>query len=223
MKRTASAIISTFVSLSVIVAASVNLAMANPGPLLPFPYGEPVTTPPTIVVYSPVQNQTYNSTDVWLNFTIIKPETWFPSGPLAEHYNAVFGNVTSVYYIVDDGGRQDITVHDTDTLFIANSPRTLNFSTLLTLAEGVHSLKVSLEADSYYVVQTDQGFTLRSIPLHGDSETTGFTVAVPESFPTVPVVVASGASAVAIAAGLVVYLRKRAHKDRTDFRQENPT
>jgi hypothetical protein len=43
----------------------------------------------------------------------------------------------------------------------------------------------------------------------GSSETMLFTVAVPESFPTVPVAVASGASFAAVAAGALVYVRKR--------------
>jgi hypothetical protein len=186
-------------------AVLTRLASANPAPLFPFPWNDPVTTPPTIVVYSPVQNQTYNTIEVWLNFTIMKPEAWFPSGHLAEHgyNNAVFGNVTSVYYIVDDGKRQNITVHDTDTLFTANSPRTLNFSTLLTLTEGAHSLKVSLEADSYYAVQTDQGFGLKSIAVHNDSQKVDFMV-----FPTSIFVFALSGTSLALA-GLVIHFKKR--------------
>jgi hypothetical protein len=65
----------------------IDFATANPAPLFPLPW-DVVTTPPTIVVYSPVQNQTYNVTQMLLNFSIIvKPESRFE-------------NVTSVYYVI---------------------------------------------------------------------------------------------------------------------------
>jgi hypothetical protein len=208
VKRTASAtVVSIFAFSALIFASSVSLATANPAPLFPFPWGEPVTTPPTIVVYSPVQNQTYSTNEIWLNFTIIKPETWFPSGHLAEmgYVNAVFGNVTTAYYTVDGGQRQNITVHDTDTLFTANSPHTLNVSTLLTMTEGAHSLKVSLEADSYCALQIpDQGFGLKSIVVHNDSETVNFTI-----FPTSTVVFGLfGAAATVAAVSMLIHLKK---------------
>ena len=193
-------------------AMSINLATANPAPLFPFPWNEPVTTPPTIVVYSPVQNQTYSSTDMWLNFSIVKPETWFPSEYWRNFgYNeAVFGNVTSVYYVVDDSERQNITVHDTDTLFTATAARTLNFSINLMLTEGVHSVKVSLDADSHYVLHVDaEGFTLPSVTVHAESDTVNFTI---QLFPTTLVVTVSGASVAVVAAALLVYFKKYKHK-----------
>jgi len=54
------------------------------------------------------------------------------------------------------------------------------------------------------------------------SETLVFTVANSEPFPATLAVAASGASAIAIAVGLLVYLRKRAHRNRANLRQENP-
>ena len=57
----------------------VDLATANPaGPLMEFP-SSPIMTPPTIVVYSPVQNETYYSPHVLLNFSVIMPAAWFPN------------------------------------------------------------------------------------------------------------------------------------------------
>jgi hypothetical protein len=217
MKRTALALTLVLALLFSTVAGVmfIYLATANPAPLFPFPWDEPVTTPPTIVVHSPVQNQTYGSTDVLLNFSIVKPETWFPSGHLKEHgYNeGVFGNVTSVYYVVDGGERQNITVHDTDTLFTANAARTLNFSIDLVLAEGPHNVTVNLDADSYYVLPiAGQGWSLPSVVVHSESETVNFTV---QPFPTAFVITASGASLAVVGIGLLFYFRRR-KKTRSD-------
>jgi hypothetical protein len=173
MKKTASALTIIFALLFSMVAGAtfVNLATANPAPLLTLPT-EPVTTLPTIVVYSPVQNQTYNSTKLWLNFTIVKPESWFAIGAV---------KITSIYFTVDDGERQNITMHDTDSLFDR-----LNFSTLLPSTGGAHTVKVSLDADSYYVVSyVDLSNAFSSVTLHADSEPVNFTVLVPN-----PVIVA---------------------------------
>jgi hypothetical protein len=168
----------------------VDLATANPAPLFPFPQ-EPITTPPTIVMYSPVQNETYDSPHVLLNFIVIKPEAWFPSVYDSSVENAishgdVFGNVTSVYYVVDSGERQNITVHDVDSLFNGNPPPTLSFSTTLNLTAGAHNVKISVEADSYYYVGLSNGYNLSSVVVHGDSEPVNFTVALPEPVIVVP-------------------------------------
>jgi N-acetylneuraminic acid mutarotase len=77
-------------------------------------------------------------------------------------------------------------------------------TTLTDLSNGIHTVTV-------YVNDTFGNM--------GNSETVSFNVAAPEAFPTVPVAVASGASAIAITAGLLVYLRKRRH----EFKQEKPT
>jgi hypothetical protein len=214
MKRTALALtlISALLISAVAGAMFANLATANPGPLLFFPT-DPVTTPPAIVVHSPVQNRTYNSTDVWLNFTITKPETWFAfnvgSYENGTSISLTFGNITSVYYIVDDGERQNITVHDTAYFLDVSPTQTLNFSTKLTLTEGAHNVKVSLEADCYYVVSYYGSEPFSSVEVHGDSEPVNFTV-YQEPFPTTLVSVASVASVTVVCAGLLLlYLKKR--------------
>lgn len=209
-KLPSAVLISVLLISAVAGAMSINLATANPGPLLFFPT-EPIATPPTIVVHSPVQNQTYNSTDVWLNFTIIKPETWFAfnvgsfeNGTLVSN---TFGNITSVYYRVDGGECQNITVHDNAYLLNVGSPtRTLNFSTKLSLTAGTHTVKVSLEADSYYVVSYYGSEPFSSVEVYGDSEPVNFSV-LQESFPAAPIV---ALAAVALAStGFLVYFRKR--------------
>jgi hypothetical protein len=130
---------------------------------------EPNTTPLTIVVHSPVQNETCNSTEVWLNFTIIKPKGFF-------------GNVTSVWYTVDGGESQNIEVHDrfvndSDSIFLPI--KELNFSSNLKLTAGAHNVKVSLEAQSFYIDYVDrQGWIFPSVLVHAESETVNLTQAL---------------------------------------------
>jgi hypothetical protein len=197
-----------------------QLANGYPSPELDFPR-TPVMTPPTIEVHSPVQNQNYNSTGVWLNFTIIKPEAWVqPSG----FYGAsdgkgnkefdILGNVTSVYYIVDGGERLNISVLDAPSLFDFHpKPLSLNFSINLTLAKGAHNVKIGFEADSYYLYMTDRwNGNLSRIAVNGASELIDFIVLEEpqqETFPTALAVAASGASTIVIVAGLMAYLRRR--------------
>jgi hypothetical protein len=193
---------------AVIGVMFIDLATANPAPLFSFPT-EPVTTLPTIVVHSPAQNQTYNSANVWLNFTIIKPETWFAfdvgSYSNGTAINNVFGNITAVYYVVDGSERQNLTVHDLVYLETVSPKQALNFSTKLMVSEGAHSVKVSLEADSYYVVRYDLSDPFSSVKLHADSEAVNFTV-----FPTTTIIlVVSGTSVAVVAAGLVVYFKRK--------------
>jgi hypothetical protein len=219
-------------------AIFVNLATANPAPLFAFPT-EPITTLPRIVVHSPVQDQIYNSTNVWLNFTIVKPESWFAIdvgshadfSPLSE----TFVNITSVYFTVDGGERQNIPVHDIDSLFDADPIFNLIFSTMLPLAGGTHRIKVGLEADSYYVVNYVYNFSeaLSSVKLYAKSNAVKFTITeysesdvidfiaawssksdatnstTAETFPTALIVTASVATVAVVGAGLLVYFKKR--------------
>ncbi|MGD0645402.1 MAG: hypothetical protein ABSA75_10905 [Candidatus Bathyarchaeia archaeon] len=160
------------------------MATANPTPLSFF-LAEPITTPPTIVVYSPVQNESYDSPNVLLNFSVIKPDAWFPVGE-ANSTGAVFGNVTSVYYAVDGGERQNITVHDVNSLlFNSFVPQTLSFSTTLNLTAGAHNVQISVEADSYYV-ENILSYQVNSVVVFGSSEPVSFTVALPEPVIVVP-------------------------------------
>jgi hypothetical protein len=204
-------------------AQIVNLAVANPTPWMDLPT-EPIKTSPTIVMQSPTQNQTYNSTNVWLNFTVVKPETWFklPSkyGGVDSNGNPLYlllVNITSVYYFVDCGKRQDFPVHDNSFMAAAFPNRTLDFSTNLTLAQGVHNITVSFEADSYYLV-TEMSYS--SIKVYGSPEIINFTISKepepfpttpspepqqPEPFPTTLVIAVSIVSVPLVGAGLLVY------------------
>ena len=130
---------------------------------------EPNRTPPTIVVHSPVQNMICNSTKMWLNFTVTKPEGFF-------------GNVTSVWYTVDGSEHQSIQVHDrfvNDTGSIFLPIRELNFSSNLKLTVGAHNVKVGLEAQSFYIDYVDrQGWIYPSVLVNAESETVHFTQAL---------------------------------------------
>jgi len=187
-------------SVSTVALQFVSLANANFIGALILP-NEPNTTPPTIVVHSPVQNQTSNSTDLWLNFTVIKPKGFF-------------GNVTSAWYTVDGGEPQNIEVHDrfiNDSGSIFLPIRELNFSSNLKLTVGAHDIRIGVEAQSFYIDYVDrQGWVYPSVLVHAESETVSFTVAVPEPFPFVPVAAAASAAVAAFAgAVLLVNFKKR--------------
>jgi hypothetical protein len=206
-------------------AGFVNLVAANPAPLFAFPT-EPKTTLPTIVVHSPVQNQIYNSTDVWLNFTVIKPESWFAVNVAhhADHtpLSETFVNISSVYFTLDGGERQNIVVHDIDSLFDADPIFNLNFSTLLSLTDGTHTVKVDLEADSYYVVNYAYNLSnaLSSVKLNAESYTVNFTVTdsqksdaadfkLAEFLPTTYIITASVTTVAVAGTGLLLYFKNR--------------
>jgi hypothetical protein len=105
-----------------------------------------------IIVVSPIQDKSYNSNDVWLNFTVTKPSDWFDLG----------GQMKFVRYIVDggprdsmeenaarerlmswDGGEGVMQTEVQDPLGIANPPSTFTFSFKLAgLATGEHCVDV---------------------------------------------------------------------------------
>jgi hypothetical protein len=203
----------------------INLATANPAPLFAFPQ-EPITTLPKIVVQSPVQNQFYNSTNVWLNFTIVKPESWFAINvgshsdfsPLTE----TFVNITSIYFTIDGGKRQNIPVHDIDSLFDTAPILNLNFSTTLPLDVGAHSIRIGLEANSYYVVRYVYNFSeaLSSVKLITESDVVNLTIVessksdttnltLNEHLPTALILTASGLTVATVGTVLLVYFKKR--------------
>lgn len=220
MRKTA-IILSLVLLFSVAVGAtSINLAKANPAPLFSFPT-EPISTPPTIIVNSPVQNQTCNTT-VALSVTIIKPETWFGID-VGSHLdgspiNQAFVNITSVYYVIDDCERQNITVHDITSLWDTTPTLTLNLSATLPVTAGAHTLKVGLEADRYYVVSYTYNFSdaLSSVKLYAESVPINFRVATDleiqlASFPIMPIA-ASVATIAVISIVSFIYFKKRKHQ-----------
>jgi hypothetical protein len=178
---------------------------------------KPDTNPPAVTVNSPMENQTVDSQNITLSFTVTKPETWikwstgyFVNG--SENY-IVLGNITSFYYVMDGVESQSIPVKDISTIYLADPQRTLSFSINLTLTEGHHSLYVCVDGETIYrKAYGEITDPLLSNMVHGVSETINFTFAKPpepESFPTALVIAASGASIAIIGVGLLLYFRKR--------------
>jgi len=208
----------TLITIILITAAGlslVSLTVANPYIEGYFPL-ESATTRPSISFQSPIQNRDYTLGDAWLNFTITKPETWFvPNVAYTENNESMtlaIGRITRVYYILDKGPPQNITVKDGDlpsAFSVEVFPtRVFNFSVRLILTGGLHSVKIGYEADTYYYTGwdvTDPG--LRSVDVEGFSAEINFRIGEP--LQTEIVVVASVAAAVAVSASLVLLYRKR--------------
>jgi hypothetical protein len=163
-----------FAIIAILLMSLLAGARANPAPLLPFPHDEPISTPPTIVVYSPVENQTYHSPSVLLNFSLVKPDSWYNG-----LNSPIFGNVTSVCYIVDNADPVNITVHDLASDWLAIPPNaTLSFSTLLNVTAGVHSLKIGVYATTYWVPAGS--WSIVNVPLNETIESFNFNVELPK-------------------------------------------
>ena len=184
---------------------------ANPYLWGEFPW-EPITAPPTINVDSPIRNQNYLSPEIWLNFTITKPDAWFKlTEQVAGNSILIFGNITSVYYIIDNGEGQIVPMKDITYIHSHNPQQTLNFSINLTLENGVHDVLVGLEADSHYqFMDSYLGLSHSSIKVNASSEIIRFAVVGDqESFPAALAVGASGASIAGVAVCLLYYHKKR--------------
>ena len=219
MRKTAFvlALITVLLSSAMGVASLVDFAKANPLYLSWHP-SEPITTPPIITLQSPSQNQNYNSTNIWLNFTVNKPETWFSQTELSESYMPgtylAVGRLNSYQCILDGNESMNISVEDKfHRIDPPDEPEeTLSFSVNLTLTEGAHNITVVVESESTHAIEEYRfSDSPKTTPVLGSSETVFFNVAEPnaESFPTTFAVVASGASLTIVSLGLIVYFKKR--------------
>jgi hypothetical protein len=220
MKKTASTVtlISVLLLSALIAIQFTELASANPYIPGYFPL-EPVTTQPTINVNHPVQNQIYETGDLDLNFSIIKPEAWFIHDvAYAENGSSLtlaIGQVTSVSYQLDDGEPQNMPLNDGNLPleYVINTDpnRILNFSIHFTFPEGLHTARISFQAKSfYYTGWDDPDPGLRSIAVNGSSETVYFRVGHP--FPATLVFVASVGIALVVVSLLVLFKKCSAHK-----------
>jgi len=105
---------------TLVASLFVNLARTNP---FHFPIdNNPDPGQPLLNVTSPNQNQIYNVTDIWLTFTVTKPEKWFGSDPLSylgEVYNCN-GEITFVRYSLDGKQSENFSANDDNwMIFIA--------------------------------------------------------------------------------------------------------
>ncbi len=214
MRKTAAALIMILLITGAAQTYFVGLGMANPYIEGYFPL-QPATAKPSIVVESPIHNRDYSSDDAWLNFTIVKPETWFvPDVASTENYEPLtlaIGRIARVYYVLDNGEPQNITVEDgglpSDFSIDVVPTRIFNFSVPLSLTGGLHSVKVGFEAETYYYTGwevSDRG--LRSVKVDGFSEEVNFRIAEP--LQTGMIAAVTIALAMSAAAGLLLYRRK---------------
>jgi len=149
--------------------------------------GTPDTQQPSIIIDSPIANATYNSTEVTLSFTIIKPYNWTYTYTGYENVEGqseplyiIFGRVISVYYAVDNGANNSIAVNDSECQpYYATtiSPKDIfNFNINLNLTGGQHSIRVGVEAVTYYVTES---IPPSSVSVNAISNPVNFTVLTP--------------------------------------------
>jgi hypothetical protein len=155
----------------------VGLASANPMFLSWYP-PEPITSPPIIVVQSPLQEEKVDSTVAWLNFTVTKPSEWVTqarNGYMPERYEVPV-RLISYSYTLD--GLEGPVFYVKDDFHSVDNPvtleETLSFSTNLTLREGPHNLKVTLEGESAYYPSTKTGELFGTVRKYWSSDTVSF-------------------------------------------------
>jgi len=211
MKRTASALILILALLISVVAQSqfAFLVMAD----------DANQNLPTIDVLSPIESQIYNPSDVWLNFTVNKPETWFK---LATGYDnpiliTTLGQITFVRYNLDGIESANISANDAKIWTInIGPPRKLDFSVALpALSDGQHNLTVTVYG-LIYVSHTFVGSSpdiLVTAPVVANSSSINFAVYSPpgpriEPFPATSVAATAVLVAV-VTVGLLLFFKKR--------------
>jgi hypothetical protein len=205
MKRTAlaSALILALLLLAVGVTLVVRFADADPYVIWP------EVSFPTMQVTSPAEGQSYPSSNVWLKFTVNRPEDWLYTSSLnngSEIYLSQ-GQIKFVIYSVDgviDGVADE---HESEKICVndpvnaVNPPSNFSLSfNLEGLQDGQHSVDVYAEG---FVNGSGVGV---------DPQRINFTIYTPEPepFPTT-LVGASVATVAFIVVGLLVYFKKRKH------------
>lgn len=110
-----------------------------------------VSDVPLISVLSPIQNQTYEERDIWLNFTVVRPDSWTEptiSNPILPKN---LGKITHISYILDETESEDIVVNDAEVWTIPMSiQKSRDFSFYLSgLSSGEHSIQVIVYGEVY--------------------------------------------------------------------------
>jgi hypothetical protein len=192
---------------------------------------EPFNSPPNIQITSPYQNQTFNSPNVLLNFSIVIPNSWiFNIGPASnDRVTSIWGNITSVGYSLDNNQLQNLTLDKVIIPYPSNSSQNLNFSANLNLTEGVHVIRIFVSGYTYYVLNPLDSvimpLQLASAPVEANI-TVSFNVALPISIVKSPQDTASNESIIpfivttvaslCVIAGLLFYRR---HRKTAKFKQ----
>ena len=151
------------------LAATLLVHVVTANPFMPIGSWSDDPIPPSISVQSPSETLNYQSgNDVWLNFTVTVPMTWWystKSGYLyPDHYATTFGNVTQVHFSVDE--KQESNANKTSELYYTNlrdlltKPSELYFSNNLgQLSVGRHTVIISAEGSGYYGNLTHDAFS----------------------------------------------------------------
>jgi hypothetical protein len=188
MKRTALTITLAIAFLLSIVAGAwlTFLTKANPSP-------EPSN--PVITIELPT-NSTYNVNTITLNVTIKTMKTLFEGTDPAQN------TTRGVTYSLD--GKSPSLIAETSYSYnnsywaVGSDVTFIGSAVLSELTDGPHNITVRAEYD------------YNPYDIHRESESTVyFTIDATPPFPTVPVAVASGASLTVVAAGVLVYWKKR--------------
>jgi hypothetical protein len=184
---------------------------------------EPFNSPPNIQIITPYQNQTFNSPNVSLNFSVIIPNSWaFNTGQPNDIIRTIWGNITSVSYSLDNNQLQNLTLDKVNIPYPTNSSQNLNFSVHLNFTEGVHVIRIFVSGYTYYVLNPLDSMVmplqLASVPVEANT-TVSFNVALPISIvkspqntekneSTIPFIVIT-VVIVCLIAGLLFYRRHR--------------
>jgi hypothetical protein len=142
-------------------------ASANPmdGTPVPPAFQTPNKDPPRLTIQSPLNN-TSSENDVWLNFTVTQPDSWFEPD--------VVCYIRNITYQIDEG--QAIVLY-TPTPSEHELPVTKQFSVVLnSVPVGQHTVQIKVSAESQYLPNYKYyWFLVKHYPLRV-SQTIIFTV-----------------------------------------------
>jgi hypothetical protein len=152
---------------------------------------EPINAPPTIQINSPSENQTFDSANVLLNFSVIIPHSWVrndgPAYPATDTH--IWGNITSISFSLDGNPPQNLTFENMNVPYFGNSSQNLNFSAPLALTNGAHFIQVYVSGYTYYCLNPLDSvinpLQLASVPVEANT-TVNFYVTSASLSPTVP-------------------------------------
>jgi hypothetical protein len=126
------------------------------------------TAPPIISIHSPVDNETFCSNNVPLNFTITKPEGWLISWSTVGNPKVFKNKLSQVNITLDEKDYRSIDVNS-----YLSSP--FSYSEDLTnLADGVHNLAIHTYCDGWDL--EGHGFWERYLPYETSSDLINFTI-----------------------------------------------
>jgi hypothetical protein len=146
---------------------------------------------PMISFLSPFHNSIYDERDIWLNFTVTKPDSWIVpwDNPILPVNN---GQITHVAYVLNGVETGNITVNDDKVRTIPlNIKKNFDFSFALSgLSSGEHSIQVFAYGEVYVSGGTSKTGSepfspVVTAPVEANSSIINFTVK-PSPTPTSP-------------------------------------